>query len=89
MTDSSYASGSTATPPKLIGGNLDFDDGFGSMFEGFGKRQSRVVEPPSTLGEATTDSPVSLCFLDLCPLSLYNMFAKNFRKTFRQPVPGC
>ena len=58
MTESSYASESTATPPKLLDDGLDFDDGFGSMFESFGKRQSKVLEPPPTLGGARTESPV-------------------------------
>ena len=58
MTESSYASESTATPPKLLDGGLDFDDGFGSMFESFGKRQSKVLEPPSSLEGPNTVSPV-------------------------------
>ena len=58
MTDSSYASESTATPPKLLEGGLDFDDGFGSMFESFGKIQSKVFEPPPTLGGPQMESPV-------------------------------
>lgn len=63
MTESSYASGSTATPPKLLDTGLDFGqsdlDGFGSMFESFGKRQSKLVDEPSTLAGAKTESPVS------------------------------
>lgn len=58
MTESSYASESTATPPKLLDGGLDVDDGFGSMFENFGRRQSRVLEAPPTLGGSNTESPV-------------------------------
>lgn len=58
MTESSYASGSTATPPKLLDSGLNFDDGFGSMFESFGKRDSKVLEEPPTLGGANTESPV-------------------------------
>lgn len=58
MTESSYASESTATPPKLLDGGLDFDDDFGSMFESFGKRHSKVLDPPPTLGGASTASPV-------------------------------
>lgn len=71
MTGSSYASESTATPPKLLDSGLDFDDGFGTIFENFGKRQSRVLEEPPTLGGANSESPVSsddrpyrICFAD-------------------------
>ncbi|KAL8642711.1 MAG: hypothetical protein Q9228_000641 [Teloschistes exilis] len=44
LTESSYASGSTAKPPNLLDtslglGNSDLDD-FGDMFENFGKRRS-------------------------------------------------
>ncbi len=60
MTESSYASGSTATPPKLLDSGLDFDDGFGRMFESFGKRESKVLEEPPTLGGTNTESPVSI-----------------------------
>lgn len=58
MTESSYTSGSTATPPKLLDSGLDFDDGFASMFDTFGKRQSQILEGPPTLGGANSESPV-------------------------------
>lgn len=61
MTESSYASGSTATPPKLLDSDLDLGesdlDGLGNMFESFGKRRSQIMggqEAP-----ALTESPVS------------------------------
>ena len=58
-TESSYASESTATPPRLLdGGILDLDDGFGNMFDTFGKRQSKILEQPPMLEATTTDSPV-------------------------------
>ena len=59
MTESSYASESTATPPRLLeGGILDLDDGFGNMFDTFGKRHSKVLEqPPMPVGMGT-QSPV-------------------------------
>ncbi|KAL6716336.1 hypothetical protein ACLMJK_005902 [Lecanora helva] len=60
MTESSYASESTATPPKLLEGGLDFDDGFGTMFENYGKRQSKNLEQPPPLGGTTTESPDNL-----------------------------
>ena len=46
MTETSYASASTATPPKLLDtdlglGNTDDPDGFGNMFEGIGSRGNR------------------------------------------------
>ena len=49
LTESSYASASTATPPKLLDTDLDFGksnlDGFGDMFEScYGKRRSRVLQ---------------------------------------------
>ncbi len=63
MTDSSYASGSTATPPKLLDAGLDFGnsdlDNFGTMFESFGKRQNQLVEEPAALVGAKSESPVS------------------------------
>ena len=63
MTESSYASGSTATPPKILDAGLDFVqsdlDSFGSMFESFGKRQSQLVEEPAAIGGAKSESPVS------------------------------
>lgn len=63
MTESSYASGSTATPPKLFETGLDIggsDEGFGSMFENFGKRKSQIaLLDQGTLGALRTQSPVS------------------------------
>ncbi len=62
LTESSYASGSTATPPKLLGGELDFGesdlDGFGSMFESIGKRKSQLLESKGPIGLPNTESPV-------------------------------
>jgi hypothetical protein len=69
MTESSYASGSTATPPKLLETGLDFGqsdlDGFGSMFESFGKRQSQIMDESSTIAGAQSASPVSFNYADL------------------------
>ena len=69
MTESSYASGSTATPPKLLETGLDFGqsdlDGFGSMFESFGKRQSQIMDESSTIAGAQSVSPVSFNYPDL------------------------
>ena len=83
MTESSYASESTATPPKLLEGGLDFDDGFGSMFETFGKRQSQILEQPPTLGGANTESPVG------STTRYYKVSTNNDRKIHRQPDLGC
>lgn len=61
MTESSYASGSTATPPKLLETDLGQSDldGFGTMFESFGKRRSQGGGlAQETLGIATTELPV-------------------------------
>ncbi len=64
MTESSYASGSTATPPKLFGTELELDQSdlneFGSMFDSFGKSEIKLVEEPGVLGERHTESPVYL-----------------------------
>ncbi|KAL2046009.1 hypothetical protein N7G274_001456 [Stereocaulon virgatum] len=64
MTESSYASGSTATPPKLPETGLDFGqpdlDGFGSMFESFGKRQNQIMDESSTIAGAQSVSPVQM-----------------------------
>lgn len=63
MTESSYASGSTATPPKLLDTDLDLRqsdlDGFGTMFESFGKRGSQEGVAQERLGLAMTGSQVS------------------------------
>ncbi len=72
MTESSYASGSTATPPKLLDSGFDLDDGFGSMFESFGKRESPLLKEPPILGEVNTHSPVSRPYLVYC-----SCFANN------------
>ena len=52
MTETSHASTSTATPPKLFDGELNLSfteepDGFGNMFDGFDlteKRKSKGLE---------------------------------------------
>jgi hypothetical protein len=60
MTESSYAS--TTTPPKL---DTDLEtsdiDGFGNMFESFGKRKSTVMDggEPKTPVSQPPSSPVS------------------------------
>lgn len=63
MTESSYASGSTVTPPKLLDSDLDLGksdlDSFGNMFESFGKRKSQTIETREVLGLGSTQSPVS------------------------------
>ncbi|KAL8966791.1 MAG: hypothetical protein Q9197_005792 [Variospora fuerteventurae] len=64
LTESSYASGSTATPPKLLDTGLDLGcsdlDKFGDMFENFGKRKSTTSIDPAGLGVTKTESPVSI-----------------------------
>ena len=69
LTESSYTSVSTATPPKLFDAGLDIggsDEGFGSMFENFGKRKSQIaLFDQGTLGALRTQSPVSRDFLSL------------------------
>lgn len=63
MTESSYTSGSTATPPKLPDTDLGLGqsdlDGFGNMFESFGKRRSQTGQVQEGKSLATTESPVS------------------------------
>ncbi|KAL8789842.1 MAG: hypothetical protein Q9213_000910 [Squamulea squamosa] len=59
FTESSYASNSTATPPKLLDTGLDLEDGFGDMFENFGKRRSTLSVDTVGLGVIKTESPVS------------------------------
>ena len=64
MTESSYASGSTATPPKLLGTGLDLDQSdlseLGNMFGNFGKSEVKLVEEPEVLGTTSTESSVCL-----------------------------
>ncbi|KAI4285929.1 MAG: hypothetical protein L6R38_000294 [Xanthoria sp. 2 TBL-2021] len=59
LTESSYASNSTATPPKLLDTGLDLEDGFGDMFENFGKRRSTFDADAAGPGVMETESPVS------------------------------
>lgn len=62
MTESSYTSGSTATPPKLLGTGLELDESdlneFGNMFNSFGENEIKLVEEPGVLGSTNTESPV-------------------------------
>ncbi|KAL9614750.1 MAG: hypothetical protein Q9167_000741 [Letrouitia subvulpina] len=58
-TESSYASTSTATPPKIMDTGLDLGgtdlDNFGDMFENFGKRRSGLGGDVNGLGLTNTD----------------------------------
>ena len=70
LTDSSYASGSTATPSKFLGTDLDLEefdlDEFGNMFEGLGRRRSRQPsDEQGSMGMANSASPVSSIQTDL------------------------
>lgn len=60
MTESSYTSGSTATPPKLDT-RLDLEQSdlseFGNMFDSFGKNEIKLVEEPAVLAVTNTQSP--------------------------------
>ena len=62
MTESSYTSGSTATPAKLLGTGLELDESdlneFGNMFNSFGENEIKLVEEPGVLGSINTESPV-------------------------------
>lgn len=64
LTESSYASGSTATPPKLLETDLDLGqsdlDELGTMFESFGKRRSQSMAGQESTDTELTASPVSL-----------------------------
>lgn len=64
MTESSYTSGSTATPPKLFGTGLELEQSdlndFGNMFDSFGKSEIQLVEEPRELGVRESESPVYL-----------------------------
>lgn len=67
LTESSYASASTATPSKLLGTALDFEqsdlDDFGNMFEGLGRRGSgQEHDEQAGIGAITSASPVSRSF---------------------------
>ncbi|KAL9045010.1 MAG: hypothetical protein Q9214_001896 [Letrouitia sp. 1 TL-2023] len=58
-TESSYASASTATPPKIMDTGFDLGgadlDNFGDMFENFGKRRSALGGDVNGLGLTNTD----------------------------------
>ena len=64
MTESSYASGSTATPPKLLGTEFELDqsdlDEFGNMFNSFGKSEVKLVDEPGLLEILNTENLVCL-----------------------------
>lgn len=63
MTESSFASASTATPPKLLHADLSFGgsdlDGFGNMFDNLEKRGSRTLDGQGITGMPETASPVN------------------------------
>ena len=65
MTETSYASASTATPPRLLDTDLGFGlsndlDGFGDMFDGIGDGKKRISQTPEAieLGEPDVIHPV-------------------------------
>lgn len=64
LTESSYASGSTATPPKLQDTGLDLGlsdlDGFGSMFDNVGKPKSHTEDDKMAGKIRATESPENL-----------------------------
>ena len=68
MTETSYASESTTTPRNFLDGGFELGpselDSFGSMFDNFGKRQSKLMEEPGTFDGIKMDSPVRY----KCPL---------------------
>ena len=70
MTDTSFASGSTATPPRLLDAGLDLGqtdhDGFGSMFENFGKSSSQTDLGKSLTGLSLSDVQVKCFFHSKC-----------------------
>lgn len=76
MTTSSFASASTATPPKLLDADLNLGgsdfDGFGNMFESFGKRGSRAFVEHGVLNIPNTASPVSRRFKEISPMFIVN-----------------
>lgn len=63
LTESSYTSGSTATPPKLLDTDLDLGEsdleGLGTMFESFGKRRSQLMSGQDVVDLEPAASPVS------------------------------
>lgn len=69
LTESSHASGSTATPPKLLDTDLDLGqsdlDDLGTMFESFGKRRSQLLTGQEGVNTDPTASPVSLVWIIL------------------------
>lgn len=85
MTESSYASGSTATPPRLLDEDLDLGttdlDGFGSMFDNFGKRKSQIGVVQEGQGIARTQSPV--CF----ELIATTLISNPFQETLSPAAP--
>ena len=64
MTESSCTSGSTATPPKLLGAGLELEQSdlseFGNMFDNFGEKEIKPMEESGVLGVTKTESPVYL-----------------------------
>ena len=84
LTESSYASGSTATPPKLLDTGLDLGnsdlDNFGDMFENFGKRKSTLGVDAAGLGvtTTTTESPVSWSMSGDVGLSKAHTYQESF-----------
>ena len=64
MTESSYASESTATPPRLLSTELELEqddlNDFGNMFESFGKNEIKLVKEPGVRVVRNVESPVGL-----------------------------
>ena len=71
MTETSYASASTATPPRLLDTNLDFSqsdglDGFGNMFEAFGSKKPEPAEEQEATSASTATFTVSVLIIIYC-----------------------
>ena len=64
MTETSYASASTATPPKLLDTDLSFGeaddlDGFGNMFDGIGNFKNKGLKGQESRGLQASARAVS------------------------------
>lgn len=60
LTETSHASASTATPPKLLDSDLnfgEFDTGFSNMFDNFGDKKKKMLKGPGAL-DSSPFSPI-------------------------------
>ena len=85
MTETSYASASTATPPRLLDTDLGFGqsddlDDFGDMFEGIGDGRKRISQTPEAIELRVADV--------IYPFSYLHFAANAYSETLDHHLPS-